>query len=701
MQSRICPDGEGGPGKQIMLSIKKSRFPVWTIPIALLGLSFLSYGILSPWLGFYWDDWPAIWYLHTFGPAGFKEVFANDRPLLGRFFMLTTPFLGDSTLAWQIFGILTRWVSSLALWWTLRQVWPDRTREATWVALLFTVYPGFTQQYIAVTYSHVLIILSIFLFSMGSMVLAVRKPARFWPLMIFSVLASAVTMFSVEYFFGLELLRPVLLWLALDGKIHNLGKRFYKTLAVWAPYLITMVIFLLWRVLFSATPRGQVKLVDKLQSNPVQEIIRLAGVISQDVFQSSLLAWIKPVDFSQLISFGTASVIQYAALSLGKFLIAFFYQAKLRLAEDPIEAGSRLAGRSYPLLLTGLGGYALLVGGWPFWATHLPIELVYPWDRFTLPMMLGASLLVVGLLELLGNRRLLKLILLSALIGLAVGFQFQHSNTYRRDWNTQAQFFWQMAWRAPAIQPGTLLISSELPFEYFSDNSLAAPLNWLYAPEHASRSMDYMFFSIEARLGLSLPALQTGLPIEQDYRSASFTGNTSQALVLYYQPPGCVKFLDPVADSALPQKPKYISDAMPLSNLNTIQAETANPARPPEHIFGPEPAHGWCYYFEKAELARQFGEWQEIGSLAEQAFALDETLSPVKALELLPYIEAFAHLDQWELAQEHSLEAYRLQNRLDRVLCLTWERIEANTPTSPDKQATVTHLFEKFNCGQS
>jgi hypothetical protein len=46
-----------------------------------------------------------------------------------------------------------------------------------------------------------------------------------------------------------------------------------------------------------------------------------------------------------------------------------------------------------------LGGLALLLGGIPFWMTDLPITLQYPWDRFTLPMMFGASILLVGLLN--------------------------------------------------------------------------------------------------------------------------------------------------------------------------------------------------------------------------------------------------------------------------------------------------------------
>jgi len=170
--------------------------------------------------------------------------------------------------------------------------------------------------------------------------------------------------------------------------------------------------------------------------------------------------------------------------------------------------------------------------------------------------------------------------------------------------------------------------------------------------------------------------------------------------VLYYQPPGCVKILDPDTDSAIPQKPKYISDAMPLSNLSTIQTNPDQPARPPQHIFGVEPAHGWCYYFEKAELARQSGQWQQIVSLAEQASTLNVNLYPVNAPELRPYIEAYARLGQWEQAQQYSLEAHRLTNRMDRELCLLWDRISSETTVSPEQQAAVTSMAEKFNCGQ-
>ena len=76
--------------------------------------------------------------------------------------------------------------------------------------------------------------------------------------------------------------------------------------------------------------------------------------------------------------------------------------------------------------------------------------------------------------------------------------------------------------------------------------------------------MDYLLYDIDTRLQASLPALEGGQRIERDYRSSSFHGSTDQALVLYYLPPGCLKLLDPRRDAQIPQKPKYLSDAMPL-----------------------------------------------------------------------------------------------------------------------------------------
>ena len=128
--------------------IRKDWLSNGFVPVALLLLCLISYAPLIRQLGFYWDDWPSIFYLHFLGPAGFLKAFSVDRPLLGWVFYFTSQLAGESIFKWQLFGILTRWLSSVMLWWMLRLLWQDKTKQAAWIALLFAIYPGFSQQYI-------------------------------------------------------------------------------------------------------------------------------------------------------------------------------------------------------------------------------------------------------------------------------------------------------------------------------------------------------------------------------------------------------------------------------------------------------------------------------------------------------------------------------------------------------------------------
>ncbi len=90
-------------------------FPSATLPAFLLGLSILAYGLLIPWLGFYWDDWPMVWFNHVFGPLAFPQVWAAVRPVLGWFFIPSMAAFGDNLHAWQVFALLTRWLSAVSI----------------------------------------------------------------------------------------------------------------------------------------------------------------------------------------------------------------------------------------------------------------------------------------------------------------------------------------------------------------------------------------------------------------------------------------------------------------------------------------------------------------------------------------------------------------------------------------------------------
>ena len=45
----------------------------------------------------------------------------------------------------------------------------------------------------------------------------------------------------------------------------------------------------------------------------------------------------------------------------------------------------------------------------------------------------------------------------------------------------KTEIYWQFAWRIPALQPGTAVITTQMPLDYETDLSMTAALNWMYA----------------------------------------------------------------------------------------------------------------------------------------------------------------------------------------------------------------------------
>jgi hypothetical protein len=238
--------------------MKEFRLPRWTIPLALLLICITGYGLLIRWLGFYQDDWYQIWFGRAFGANIFVDYYSYERPFIAGLYLLTTPFIGSNPTNWQIFALFTRWLAVLSLWWSLGIVWRNRLATVTWIAILFALYPGFRQQWASVIYSHYFLQFAIQMASIGLMVLAVRKPGRFWLFTVLALSGALVGLFSSEYFFGLELLRPVFLWLVInEDKSVPARLRWRRFFLVWLPYLSILAGFLVWRIFIFEFPTYQ------------------------------------------------------------------------------------------------------------------------------------------------------------------------------------------------------------------------------------------------------------------------------------------------------------------------------------------------------------------------------------------------------------------------------------------------------------
>ena len=588
---------------------------------------------------------------------------------------MTTPLVGANPAAWQIFGLAMRLGSGLAFWLLLRRLWTKQTEAAGWAALLFVLYPGFSQSSIANMYGHFYIVLALVHLSLWLHIglISASNNAKLFDrknlaVTLGSLSLAAYCIFATEYFFGLELLRPVLLFIALPPLPFR--QKIKSVFSLWWPFGILIVIYATWRIFvlgFQTYDPVAIATAAPASQTIAQLIERIIG----DLFRGGLTAWAVPL--TKLSQLDWASRIPWIALVL-IFATAITFYIFLRRKDETAPSFARAS--------TTLGVSALILSGLPVWAIGLPIRFSFPSDRLTLPMMAGASLLIIGCGHFFFRSPILRRGLFAILAGLALAFQFLTGADYRQDWKYQQSFFWQLAWRAPDIQPGTILILNEIEWLHLTDNSLVAPVNWYYAPENDTDQLDYYvaFVPLRTRPGSLLDPLAAGHEIRADYLVANFEGSTDQALALLFDPPSCLRVLDPVYDRDYPQLPIGLKDAIPLSRPVSLIEPDANIQ--PAAIFAPEPSHdNWCYYFQKADLARQEEDWDLVAEMGDVAFSLEE--SPNHATERLPFIEGYAMAGRWQDAEDLTRETLEINRFTSPMLCSLWERVKANAE-SPD-----------------
>ena len=635
-----------------------------SVPVILLIVAALTYGLFFWERGFYWDEAPWTWIYYRLGPAALTKTFSTSRPFWGMIYQITMPLLGPYPWRWQFLMVILRWLTAVLAWMLLRQVWPKDERPALWGSLLFLVYPGLGQNFIALMYSHFYIVLNCFLFSLYLSVLAIRLPDRRVPLTIAALAFSVVNLLTMEYFYFMEFLRIVLFWIVIDGEWKQ---KIRRVILLFAPYFAVMIGVTFWRLFFFENQNASYSYValDLLREDPMLGITTLMRSVLMAFWETVPHAWMFPFESAGVEQIGLRVTILAALLVLASALLIALYLLFLNRSERQAKAP---AGQIFLLGFT-----AWLLAGGSFWLVGIEPQLHFSADRFTMPFMLGSSLLVVALLSLLHSRPRLQYSLLALLIAFSIGKQFETNIAYVRDWDVHQDLFWQMSWRIPRMEPNTAILSNDLPVTYFSDNSLSGPLNWIYS---RPGEMDHILYFISIRLNRGLPDLEPGLPIEQNYLAKTFHGNTSQLVVIDYSPPGCLRVLDPQVDSVNRLLVPLLRDAAVLSNTTMIHQENA--VTLPASLFAPEPGHSWCYYFEKADLARQFGDWEQVAELGDIAFKLDD--HPNNPVERFVFIEGYARMGNWERAVNLSRESFRVsKNYVGPLLCRLWQRIEVDT----------------------
>ncbi len=686
----------------------------WSIPLALLGALVLAFGLLIPTLGIYQDDWLFIYNHYALGPQGIWEFMVYDgTPYASILSNLQFALLGYAPLNWHIASLLSRWLTVVVFWLILCRLWPAHPRQTFFSALVFALHPFFTLQPMAVTFSQVWVAYFFLGLSLYWMILSIQQPSRYWVYTALSVLAGAVNILSGEYFAGLEFLRPILLWFALTGRDLRPRQRTLLSLRYWLPYLLAFGVYIYWRFFVYEVPienRNSPVLIETLLSNPLAGLWLIFSNLIPDTVLIVISSWYKLLEPGWLDL--TVRINQFALiLALISSGIAFYYLVwqKLVLKNDgneEVNAGQRI---NWPLQALILGFIIVVFGLIPPYVGGLYLNAKNPlWhSRFGVASMLGASMMVVALLELLVASARARAILISAFVGLSVGWHFRYTNDYRYAWEKQVNFYRQLAVRIPELAPNTALVAEGEILSLMGDYPTAYAINTLYARQDSEEfgRMRYWFYGLNTNFSRDYDEFVQGMTLFTRHRSMTYRGHSHEIILFTFEPgqSQCLHILRP-QDSIARPIPIRLRSISALSDIDRIQTEESPQSATERGGFsrflreelGIEPAEGWCNLYQRADLARQTGDWEKVIRLWEEAGR--NGLAPDHNLEYVPFLEAYLYTGQPQGALKLSMLAAAYPPNMKPTVCETWERVLNETTPDAEVRSAFEQIKPELNC---
>lgn len=648
--------------KKIQNLFKNETF---SAALLILLTTIFTYGISIPQLGYYHDDWYLLWSGHARGAASIIPLFSTDRPFMGVVYSLVYRLLGDTIINWHLYALGWRFIGGLVFFWILRLIWPNHKYITTLMVVLFIVYPGFLSQPNANTKQNHLYGFGTALLSIAFMLQGLKTNNRGWQIIysILSILLTANYLFIYEYMIGFEGTRLILLGYAL----FQVGVKQFRPLIReilkkdW-PYLAVTTGFLYWRLFIFEGARNATN-ASKLAGSYLTDLrhmsIRLMVGTVQDFLSTAIFAWF--VQPYQLFSTTQYSNLARAVLIAGLVIVlVLLYSALFKKwwGVDHNEAETPKLMKEF----LGIGALVIVCAVSPVILSGRTVELYDPYKSYGLHPISGVVLFVMGIV-LMFQPTFRKLILI-ALIGISVSTQVLNADYWAQLWDYQREAWWQLTWRAPDIKDNTVAIAY-LPGGYRiqQDYEVWGPLNLIYNPEPAEAPaiQSEVLTSDTAYNILKQDVLNNhvrDIKLHRDFNNLLLISLPSSSSCIH------------VIDGSLPVYSE--SDALLVqqvgsySHIDRIITSGTAPVPPPS-IFGSEPTHDWCYYYQKASLARQVGDWNKIGRLYDQTLALH--LDANDASEMIPFFEGLVNSRRTDDAKVLYNEKIKGHSKMRFPLC--------------------------------
>lgn len=569
--------------------------------LLITSLTLLAYAPLIPFLGFYSEDFFFSYVAHFYGSDGLIKSLSIDRPFNGYLlsFLYFTLGLKNNVFLWHLFALLIRLIGGYALFFTLLKIWPKKIFLATSITLLFLTYPGFLQQTLPLGYSVHIITLTSWVISLLFSVLALKANKKFQVFLFtsFSLILVTFNLINLEFFIGMEIFRFLIITYIL--KINISINTIKKTYSYYFPYIFFLFLFVFWRIfIFKSTrPETDIKTLLYIYSDPIR-LAKLPLELIISFINTTILAYFLPaiINFLRL---PTHYILTSISLGIFSFLILYFYFKKWQNNER---------NKFIWKVLFAAGLISVIFAIMPVTLAGRPIRVFNALDRYTIIAIIPLVFVISSLLYL---KSLGKWILI-ILISFSISSHFMNAYWHKVMWDRQIDLWWQLYWRAPNIKNNTMLIldfpevSKDILFKDYINKVKWYRFYWVEEQIWTAGNLflnynnppkTHIFGDFLADKSI-MEKIKKGAVENFENRGIHYTRNFGNALII-----------------KVPSDNSCLHVQQPSSE-KLIGTDTSG--IPPVEIFGREPEHTWCYYFQKASLARQLKDWDKLEKIKKE-----------------------------------------------------------------------------------
>lgn len=652
--------------------------------LLLIIISALTYLPFIHQFGYYRDDWYLMYSTNALGGDVFHQIYAGDRPIRAYVMSFAYTLFGINPLYYNLSAYVLRLLGAFAFFVTLQMIWKEQRKTNLVASVLFLIFPGFLSTPNAIDYQSQQ--LSLFL-AMLSITLTVKAvlDSRLSIKVLNSVLVTILSFFYlglIEYFLGLEVFRLSIIFLiSYRNSALTLFQKIRHAFLNWLPFSIGSILFILWRFFIFDSERKATDLGAQLGiwfESPLLVSIEWAKILLRDIFEVTLLAWWLPLSNLWNISLRLREYLLVGILACAVF---FIITITLKNIKENSNSENSFSEMFWVGLLTIIAGFI------PVILSNRDADF-NTLSRYMLASSVGAVILISTLI----NQFQSKKVYISAVYILIISsFLMHHFNglAWARSSNAMQNFWWQVSWRIPQIKENTTLVVNYSHTAIEEDYFIWGPANFIYYPESKNnQKVEPSLWGLVLNRESAISILNHAQPEFVNRRSIiTYFGYDNILILTQPSSSSCVQIIDgnmPIVSDYEQYDIQLIASESKINNI--ILDETHAP--PSDLVFGSEPQHEWCYYYQSASLAFQNGDYEKVLELKKTAEKAGFTAQD--PVEWMPFLQAAILVSDYD-------EATQLSRYIKKSSFLQLQACE-NLPKNSNFDEQMKDFIQKTFC---